>query len=158
KPGDQVLDIATGRGEPAVRAAARVAPDGAVLGTDISDEMLDFARARAAAQSVSNLRLLVTSGESLTGVPDQTFDAALCRWGLMSFDPPVEPLQAARRCLNPGGGLVAALWAEPERTPCWSMPRAVLARQIPQPPVDASAPGPFHYAAPAAFRADLARA
>lgn len=49
RPGSRVLDIATGRGEPALRAAARVAPDGVVVGTDLSESMLEFARARAAA-------------------------------------------------------------------------------------------------------------
>ncbi|HEX7688176.1 MAG TPA: methyltransferase domain-containing protein, partial [Burkholderiaceae bacterium] len=81
RAGARVLDIASGRGEPAVRAARRVAPDGVVVGTDRSDEMLAFARARAVAESVANLSLRVADGETLAGIPDGAFDAALCRWG-----------------------------------------------------------------------------
>ncbi len=84
QPGSQVLDIATGRGEPAVRAAHRVAPGGRVVGTDLSGDMLDFARARATAEAVRNLQLVATDGVALAGVPEGAFDAALCRWGLCS--------------------------------------------------------------------------
>jgi len=155
RPGSRVLDIATGRGEPAVRAAARAAPDGFVLGTDISDAMLDFARARAAAKSVTNLRLHVTDGETLAGVPEQAFDAALCRWGLMFFNRPRQALESVRRCLRPGGKIVAALWAAPEQVSWCALPRAVLARHVELPAIDGAAPGPFRYAAAETFRADL---
>lgn len=156
RPGSRVLDIATGRGEPALRAAARVAPDGFVVGTDISNDMLDFARARAAAESVTNLSIRVTDGETLAGVPEQAFDAALCRWGLMFFDRPREALTAARRRLRPGGTIVAAVWAAPKDVSWWSMPRGVLARHVRLPPIDGTAPGPFRYASSESLRADLA--
>ena len=156
RSGSRVLDIASGRGEPALRAAARVAPDGFVVGTDISDDMLDFARARAAAESVTNLTIRVTDGETLAGVPEQAFDAALCRWGLMFFDRPREALKSARRRLRPGGTMVAAVWAAPKDVSWWSMPRGVLARHIRLPPIDGTAPGPFRYASSESFRTDLA--
>ncbi|KQW00539.1 hypothetical protein ASC87_16845 [Rhizobacter sp. Root1221] len=158
RPGARVLDIATGRGEPALRAAARVAPDGFVVGTDVSDDMLDFARARVAAEAVTNLAIVVTGGEALAGVPEQAFDAELCRWGFMFFEHPGEALASARRRLKPGGTLVAALWASPEHVPWWSMPREVLARHVGLPPVNGTAPGPFRYAKSEAFRIDLAGA
>jgi len=156
RPGSRVLDIATGRGEPALRAATRVAPDGFVMGTDISDDMLDFARARAAAGSLTNLTLRVTDGETLDSVPEQAFDAALCRWGLMFFDRPRQALESVRRRLRPGGTLVAAMWAAPEVVSWWSMPRDVLARHVQLPAIDGTTPGPFRYAAAETFRADLA--
>lgn len=157
-PGQRVLDIASGRGEPALRAAARVAPDGLVVGTDIAADMLAFARARAAAASLGNLSLVVADGQTLAGVAEQAFDAALCRWGFMYFPRPLDALQAARGCLKPGGVLVSALWAEPERVSWWSMPRRVLAQHLTLPPLDADAPGPFRYAAPQQFRDELSRA
>jgi len=158
RPGSRVLDIATGRGEPAVRAAARVAPDGYVLGTDVSEDMLEFARARAAAESVRNLTLCVTDGETLAGVRERAFDAALCRWGLMFFGRPRRALQSARRCLRAGSTLVAALWAAPELVSWWSMPRGVLARHVRLPEIDGAAPGPFRYAVSETFRDDLSGA
>jgi SAM-dependent methyltransferase len=44
RAGMRVLDLATGRGEPAIPAAHRVGPGGSVLGVDVSAEMLAFAK------------------------------------------------------------------------------------------------------------------
>ncbi len=158
RPGLRVLDVATGRGEPAIRAALRVAPDGVVVGTDVSRDMLAFAQARADQAGARNLTLVATDGEHLAGLPAQSFDAALCRWGFMYFDHPVDALTAARSRLVPGGKLVSALWTAPESTSWWSSPRRILARHAAQPPVSFITPGPFRYARSEAFRADLAEA
>lgn len=158
RPGMRVLDIATGRGEPAIRAALRVAPDGLVVGTDPSAEMLAFARARADRATVRNLTLVATGGEQLAGLPAQPFDAALCRWGFMYFERPVDALKAVHSHLPPGCTLVSALWTEPERASWWSFPRRVLARHAAQPDLSFTAPGPFRYARSEAFRDDLAAA
>ncbi len=157
-PGQQVLDIATGRGEPAVAAAGRVVPGGAVLGTDRSGEMLQFARERADEAGVANLALKVADAETLDGVPDHAFDVALCRWGLMYVGRPRAALAAIAQRLKPGGVLAVAVWVTPERVSYWSMPRDVLARHVALPPVDETLPGPFHYADAARLRADLASA
>src|SRR5690349_18604880 len=45
-PGDRVLDVATGTGDLALELAARVGPDGAVVASDFSEEMLARARAK----------------------------------------------------------------------------------------------------------------
>jgi len=156
--GQRVLDIATGRGEPALRAAARVAPEGVVVGTDRSSDMLAFACERAAGTGIANLTLKVTNAETLEGVPDSTFDVALCRWGLMYLDQPRRALASVRQRLTPGGIFVSAVWAEPARVSYWSMPRDVLARHASVPPVDTTASGTFHYAQAERLREDLASA
>ena len=155
RPGLRVLDIATGRGEPALRAAQRVAPGGHVLGTDRSGDMLAFARERASRAGIDNLGLQVADAETLEGVPERAFDVALCRWGLMYVGQPRCALAAIGRRLVPGGLFVAATWAEPARVSYWSMPRDVLARHATLPPVDFALPGPFHFADTARLRADL---
>ena len=153
--GQRVLDVATGRGEPALRAARRVAPDGHVLGTDRSADMLAFARERASRAGIVNLRCEATDAQTLAGVPGQAFDVALCRWGLMYLDEPRAAIAAVHRRLVPGGLFVAAAWVEPARVSYWSMSRDVLARHVALPPIDPAAPGTFHYAAPQRLRADL---
>src|SRR3954462_6081738 len=45
--GNRVLDIAAGYGEPALTAAGKAGPEGRVVATDISAEMLAFGRERA---------------------------------------------------------------------------------------------------------------
>ena len=156
--GQRVLDIATGRGEPALRAAARVGPEGVVVGTDRSDDMLAFARERASRAGIANLTLAVADARTLADVPGQDFDVALCRWGLMYVDEPRRAIAAIRQRLRPGGRFVAAVWAEPARVSYWAMPRDVLARHAPVPPVDMATPGAFHYALPEPLHADLASA
>jgi len=146
RPGMRVLDLATGRGEPALRAARRVGQKGLVLGVDVSEGMLAFAKEKAVAEGLGNLQLRAANAESLDGVPLAHFHAATARWGLMYMDSPVAALAAARRALLPGGQLVAALWAEPDRVPYYTLPRRLLERHRPLPPLDPNAPGTFRYA------------
>jgi SAM-dependent methyltransferase len=158
QPGMRVLDLATGRGEPAVRAAHRVGPTGTVLGVDIVEGLLQMARERAAREGVSNLDLRAVNAESLEGVPAAHFHATLARWGLMYLDSPVAALAAARRAMVPGGVLVAAVWAEPERVSYFTLPRRVLGRYRALPPIDPEAPGTFRYADPGRLHRDFAAA
>ena len=73
-PGDRVLDIATGVGEPALTAAHMVGPNGHVLGIDISSEMLSFAKDRAEEAVLKNIKFKVMDANSLD-IPAETFDA-----------------------------------------------------------------------------------
>lgn len=156
--GMRVLDLATGRGEPAIAAAHRVGPRGRVLGVDVSAPMLAMARDRASREGLSNLDLHVTDAAAPGGIPGGDFDATLARWGLMYMDSPVAALVNTRRAMRPGGAFVAAVWAEPERVPYFSLPRRVLERRCPLPPIDRDAPGTFHYADPERLPGDLRRA
>ena len=63
RPGHQVLDIATGIGEPALLAAGRVGPAGRVIATDLSFRMLDIARERAAALGMANVEFMEADAE-----------------------------------------------------------------------------------------------
>ncbi|HEY2514041.1 MAG TPA: methyltransferase domain-containing protein [Polyangiaceae bacterium] len=158
RPGMRVLDLAAGRGEPAVRGAKRVAPNGSVLGIDVAESVLAIGRERAAREGVTNLELCVGDAEALAGVTDESFDAATARWGLMYMGAPVTALASARRALRPGGVLMAAFWAEPARVAWAAMPRKILARfrQVPSlEPPDPNAPGAFRYAARDTIERDL---
>lgn len=154
-PGMHVLDLASGRGEPAIPAARRVAPGGSVLGVDLEDSLLQMARERARREAVHNLTLRQCDAQTLTGVPDAQFDVVLARWCLMYFAAPKTALRAAHRALRPGGKLVIAVWAEPERVPYYSLPRGVLARYAAVAPPDPDQPGTFYYANPARLQQDL---
>ena len=158
RPGMRVLDLATGRGEPAVRAAHRVGPSGTVLGVDLAEELLRMARERAEREGVSNLELRVGNAESLDGVPAGQFDATLARWGLMYLDSPVAALSAARRAMVARGVLVAAVWAEPERVSYFTLPRRVLEKFRSLPAIDPEAPGTFRYADMGRIRRDFTAA
>src|SRR5437762_12633834 len=81
--GSQVLDIAAGYGEPALTAARKAGPEGRVVATDISAEMLAFGRERAAAAGLGNVEFMKSDASSLN-FPHASFDAAVSRWGLIS--------------------------------------------------------------------------
>src|SRR3954447_405411 len=49
RPGGRALDVATGTGDLALELARRVGPDGAVVGSDFSEQMLALARRKAQA-------------------------------------------------------------------------------------------------------------
>ena len=118
-PGARMLDLATGRDEPAVRAALRAGPTGYVLGVDTAAPMLAMAAERAAREGVP---LELRAGDAadsaiLADLPPRSFDAVLCRWGLMYMAAPVAALAAARRALRPGGALCVAVFAGPKHAP-----------------------------------------
>lgn len=146
RPGMRVLDLATGRGEPALRAARRVGPQGHVLGVELADALLQMAREKADREGLLNLDLRVANAESLADLPPAHFHAATVRWGLMYLAAPIAALVNARRALLPTGVLVAALWAEPERVPYFTLPRRLLERYRRLPTLDPEAPGTFRYA------------
>src|SRR4051794_9371951 len=72
--GSRVLDVAAGYGEPALTAARKAGPEGRVVATDISAEMLDFARERAAAAGLGNVEFVQSDASSLD-FPQESFDA-----------------------------------------------------------------------------------
>ncbi len=83
QPGQRILDIAAGAGEPAVSAAERVGPDGYVLATDISEGIVALALQVARERGLNQVETRAMDGENLA-LPDASFDAVLCRLGLMS--------------------------------------------------------------------------
>ncbi len=125
-PGDRVLDIATGTGEPALTAAQRVMPGGQVIGIDISAAMIAGAKRRAAKMGVTNVDFRTCAAEDLDE-PTRSFDAVLCRWGLMFVPDIAGTLRRMNRLLRSGGRLAAAAWAEPSQVPALGIERRVLA-------------------------------
>lgn len=143
-PGMRVLDLATGRGEPAIAAARRVAPHGSVIGLDPDASMLAMTRERADREHVTNLALHAMPAEALATVAGAPFEVVTCRWGLMYMRDPVVVLDAIRSALARDGVLVAALWAEPARVDWHQWPRRLLPGGAPA--IDRAVPGPFSFA------------
>lgn len=100
-PGDNVLDIASGAGEPSISIALTVGPEGSVTALDASAEMLVGAQNRAEKLGLENMTFENCPMESLP-FEAATFDAVTCRFGLMSSTDPVLALQGARHVLKPG--------------------------------------------------------
>jgi ubiquinone/menaquinone biosynthesis C-methylase UbiE len=109
RPGERVLDVACGTGLVSFRIADAVGGDGAVVGTDISGEMVEAARRLAAERNIGNARFERRDAEELC-LDDEPFDAALCGLGLMYVPNPVKALAEMGRLLKPGGRTAAAVW------------------------------------------------
>lgn len=156
-PGDRVLDLATGLGEPALSFARAVGPDGLVLGLDQAAQMVAFARERAAEAGLRQLRFEVQDIEALQLPEQPPFDAIVSRWGLMFMTDLVGTLQRLRPWLAAEGRLVAAVWSRPETVPMLTLPADVLKQTL---DIDLSrpGPGPFDLAAPGRLEAVLATA
>lgn len=138
--GQRVLDLGTGIGEPALRAATRVGASGQVVGTDLSSKMLAIARERAEALGLTNVAFVETDTTQLA-FPDRSFEAILCRWGMVALSSPV--LAQLRPLLAPNGKLVAAVWARGLRgRPLASLVASVAAEVFDVPPAPAETSGP----------------
>lgn len=140
--GDRVLDVAAGAGEPAITTAKRVGPTGSVLATDISANILDYARQAAAAQGVTNLTTRVMDGEHLE-LPDNSVDVVLSRVGLIYFPDQERALAEMRRVLRPGGRVAAMVYATAPQNPFFSIPVGIIRRRAQLPPPAPGQPGPF---------------
>ncbi|MDP9366729.1 MAG: class I SAM-dependent methyltransferase [Chloroflexota bacterium] len=141
-PGDRVLDLATGAGEPALTIAERVGPTGHVLATDIAPNILAFAARAAADRGLTNLETRVMDGERLE-VPDESFDVVTSRVGLIYFPDQQGALAETRRVLKPGGRVAAIVYTTPERNPFFSIPVGIIRRRANLPPPAPGQPGPF---------------
>jgi ubiquinone/menaquinone biosynthesis C-methylase UbiE len=125
RPGDRVLDIATGTGTIALHAASRVGPHGKVVGIDLSEGMLAQARAKLSASGHDHLEFIRVDAENL-GFPPNSFDRMYCASAFFWILDPVATLKHWRGLLKPGGGL--GFHALPETSYVWvSVTREVLA-------------------------------
>jgi ubiquinone/menaquinone biosynthesis C-methylase UbiE len=100
QPGQQVLDIAAGRGAVTGPAARAVGPRGAVLAIDNAPAML---RALAGDhRDIPQLAACVMDAHQL-GVRDACFDVVTCGFAFHFLDDPRQAIAEARRVLRPGG-------------------------------------------------------
>ena len=151
KPGHRVLDVATGIGEPAFTAARAVGQAGQVVATDQSPQMLEIARRRAKDLGLANVELREMDAEQLD-FPEASFDAALCRWGLMFLPDLSAALDNLYRLLRPGGRMVAAVWSEPAKVPMLGLAGEVVRQYVDLPSPPPGAPDIFSLAGPDALQ------
>jgi SAM-dependent methyltransferase len=147
QPGDRVLDLAAGAGEPSLSAAERVGPSGHVLATDISSNILEFAAQNARERGLTNFETRVMDGEN-PDLADASFDAVLSRLGLIYFPDREGALLAAHRILKSGGRVVLASFSTPDQNRFFSIPISIIRRRAQLAPPAPGLPGPFSLGAP----------
>jgi ubiquinone/menaquinone biosynthesis C-methylase UbiE len=143
KPGNRILDIATGIGEPAVTAAKRVKPNGRVIATDISPQMIAIAKSRAKSLGLDGVMEFREGDAENLDLAKSSFDAVLSRWGLMFLPNLPRALASFKQYLVPGGRLAAAVWSTPSKVPLLDLPISSIRKQINAPAPPPGTPGPF---------------
>jgi SAM-dependent methyltransferase len=142
KAGDRVLDVAAGYGEPSLTAARKVGPEGSVVASDISQEMLGFGRERADAQGVENIEFVQSEAISLE-YPADSFDAAVSSWGIIFETAAAGTATHVRGFLKSGGRFAISSWGPPERVPYLAIPVRTTMEKLDVPPPPPGTPGPL---------------
>ena len=144
--GETVLDVAGGSGEPSLTIAETVGPTGSVTYTDAVAEMVTAAESEAQRRGLTNVRFRQCAADALP-FEKNSFDAAICRLGIMFFPDPLAGLREMLRVTKRGGVLSLAVWDKGELNPFSYLITDVLARHFgPATPADPNAPGAFRFA------------
>ena len=133
--------------KPAVAAPGAPTPrevgaHGHVLASDISETMLRHVRERARAAGLTNVGTLASAAEDLD-VERESFDAAICRLGLMLFAEPAMALAALRRAVKPGGKVAVVVFTTPQSNAFMAKPMQILLRHAGKAPPSPGQPGIF---------------
>jgi SAM-dependent methyltransferase len=142
QPGQRVLELACGAGRVGLQAASRVGPDGTVLCSDFSQAMVDAVAERVERLGIPNVSTQVLDAQQLE-LPDEDFDAVLCRFGYMLMADPQQALRESARVLRPDGRLVLAVWGVADENLWLSLIIDALIDHLNAPPPEPGTPGPF---------------
>lgn len=128
-PGDRVLDVATGTGDLALELSRRVGPDGAVVASDFSEEMLARARVKAPAAQAP----ITFEWANAMALPyrDGEFAAATVGFGARNFSDLDQGLREMARVVRPGGQVVVLEITTPTRPPLSTFYRLWFDRVVP---------------------------
>jgi len=140
-PADDVLDVGCGTGK-STRSTARRAPEGSVLGVDLSSRMLAHARARAVAEGITNVTFRQADAQVEPFEPASR-DLVISSYGAMFFVDPTAAFANFGAALRTGGRLAVLTWRRFEENDWLTTIRRIAAqgRDLPNPP--AGMPGPF---------------
>ncbi len=140
--GDRVLELAAGMGDLAIMSARRVGPNGYVLATDISANMLNLAAETVREAGFTNVETRIMDAENLDVAPD-SFNVALCRSALMLFPNAAKALAGVCRALKPAGRFAVTVWSTAEKNPFHGLPLAIVSRLAKVPAPAPGQPGLF---------------
>ena len=141
KPGEHVLELASGAGDVSLAVALLVAP-GEVVVSDVAPEMVAIAARRAEARGLANVSLRAFGAEAIDS-DDATFDVVFCREGLMFAADPALAVREITRVLRPGGRAAVAVWGPKAENPWLGVVFDAVSAQLGRPVPPPGMPGPF---------------
>jgi SAM-dependent methyltransferase len=148
-----VLDLASGTGEPAITLASRVGERGHVTAFDLSADLLEIATRRAHARGLTNFTTRQGDAHNLP-FPENHFDLATSRFGVMFFRDPIAALQELLRVLRPGSRACFLAWG-PFEQPYWQSMMGVVHKHVGGALLQPDGPNPFRFAEPGSLSAVL---
>ncbi len=113
QPGEHIIDLGSGTGEPALSLARNMAGKIRITGIDAAQGMVKVAQEKVSNEQLEGIEFLTMSAEQLD-FEDELFDRALCRFGVMLFEDPLRGLKEMYRVLKPDGHFALAVWSTPE--------------------------------------------
>ncbi|WP_432714376.1 class I SAM-dependent methyltransferase [Pedobacter sp.] len=138
---DQVLDVATGTGEPGMTIAS-LAKNGKVTGIDLSENMLAVARENAAALGLKNYEVQVADVQELP-FESEHFNAISCRMGFMFFPDMQLAANEMFRVLKTGGKMSTSVFGPADQNPWISTIIGIIGKHVEIPVTPANSPGMF---------------
>jgi ubiquinone/menaquinone biosynthesis C-methylase UbiE len=152
RPRERVLDVGCGAGTTSFALAKAVGVEGSVTGVDISEPMLEAARARG-------IGVNFRKADAATHLFHPTHDLVFSRFGVMFFDDPPRAFANLKKALRTRGRLAFVCWRDVKEN-LWATAPMAAARDLlpPQEPADPLAPGPFAFADSDRLRAILEKA
>ena len=140
-----MLDVGCGTGGTTVAVARRIGVTGHCVGVDISEPMLDAARARAERERTP--ATFVCADAQSHAFEPSSFDAIMSRFGVMFFDDPVAAFTNLRHAARGGAALRLVVWRSPEENPFMTTAERAAAPLLPNiPPRVPDEPGQFGFA------------
>lgn len=140
----RIADVGCGGGGTTLELLRR-APSGSVVhGFDISQALIESARARAQREGCP--ALFTQADVATTPLPGAPYERLTSRFGVMFFDDPSAAFRNLASWLSVGGRFAFAVWGRPVDNPWMSLVREAVAEVVEVPAPEPDAPGPFRYA------------
>ena len=139
----KILDIGCGCGATTLEIA-KIVNQGEIIGVDISEPMLERATQTASDMALTNISYQVKDVQ-VDEMPNNYFDIAFSRFGVMFFEDPFEAFNNINHSLKDDGQLSFVCWQHASLNPWQSLSIQVIKEFLDLPAPPPKSPGPFAF-------------
>jgi demethylmenaquinone methyltransferase/2-methoxy-6-polyprenyl-1,4-benzoquinol methylase len=126
-----ILDLATGTADLAIALAKRN-PQAHIIGTDISEKMLEIGQAKIAKEKLENQIELRLGDATALPFEDNSFDTVTVAFGVRNFENMKQGLSEIHRVLKPNGQAFILEFSMPEKFPIKQVYRLYFKHILPK--------------------------
>lgn len=142
RAGERVVDVGCGAGGTSIDIARKVAPHGAVVGVDISPQLIEAAARRQQAECVPNVSFQCADAATVS-LDGPRFDRLFSRFGLMFFTDARAAFANLRTLVRDGGRADFCVWAPARENPWITQVMGIVGQHVDLPAPVPRTPGPF---------------